>query len=631
MNITHRPLVCSSFLLAALGIIWEPQSSLAQSSAADDSFKPPEISTWATSVYYSSVPALAGATVEVWHRAGLGYIFKPYVAVDWQAVGADIEEECSTSDRATITVNVQFDANIVRQQAVQAIRSNHTEDLNNLTAVNLRAFPFASLRVVTGAQASDGLSTKERLRLPDVEEISIANYTTGLNTSVLGTRPIHIEDSCEALRKIHLRKSLQAHAFITYDTSKISSAYISLNQVSKTNAFVDLLYDEKETGEKKILRSSSSGGWGINMTGFSIGKSSSSSSIQPIDTRERFVTDRTLSHAIAKAASQISVKTLATDGETPMSHSEVLVLVNNFVMGNATPIRADFEGDSDSGWQLATQYGTHPLRKEDIDELIQAKTDLELNAQTEHEGSFKMADYFEVEGKDKREQLQHLIDDLKWEKKGTEYIPISVTLFQVRGEDLSIQASMNWENIVSETANGLMFVDLSVVDLERADFRQGFFEGQKAAQAPPKLLIQMPENLWINHVPGAPMQPPLNHTYSCTDPKTAHSTSLTMLNAGSAPNYDEYLSAVGCELATPANGPACASDSNCEFFTRTPFCLTSQAWLWWFTRMQQVHGIADNFWNFCSAGMPPAPPIPGTLPGPSPMGTAPYPGSSPPP
>lgn len=599
-----RPLIMS--VIALLVILSGSQRSLAQSNSDSGAFAPAEVTTWPTNIYYVPVPALTGSTVEIWNRTGFGYILKPYVAIDWNKFGDDIEKACEDTNQAIVSVDVQFDSDSVRQQAVRVAKQNLSTELTNLSAINLRAFPFASLRVVTGAQEEDGLETRERLRLPNVAELGLSNYTTGLNTSVLGTKAVLIDDSCDALRTIHSRKSLQAHAFITYDTSKVSSAYISLNQVSKMSAFTDLLYDEKETGEKKLLRSSSSGGWGINVGGFSVGNSSSSSSTQPIDTRERFVTERTLSHAIGKAASQISVTTLATDGNKAMSHNEVLVLVNQFVLDNVKPIRANFEQDSESGWQLVTEYGKHPLRQEDIEDLIQAKTDLTIDMDNEFDSSFKLFDWVEAEGRTKNEQLQHLVDDLKWEQKGKEYIPVSVTLFQVRAEDLTINSSMSWENIVSSTENGLMLVDLSVLDVERADFMQGVEEGARGAQPPEKIIFPLPSKL-IVQVPFQ-KEPPesLNASFACQDWKKGQSLAMDIAKTNPSATEADFFSAIGCERVNSMNdAQACFMEPQCDVIVREAYCMVSYKWASWWGNIIRSQNILIHPDDYCRPAQPP--------------------------
>ena len=573
-----------------------------------DSYQVPALKEWATNIYYPSIPHLGGAKVEIWETPSSGFVFKPYMAVDWQSLEAQLAERCDGRDPATeaeISAAIEFDSTPSRSQAVtvtkrafEGLPKSAHKSLEKLNEATLRAFPFASLRVTTGGRAGDDLPPYERRRLPDAEGISAAAYVTGLNTGVIGVKDVPIRDTCEMLRRIVEGKNIQGQAFITYDTQSITSLFVSLSQVGNSEAFTDLIYAEEQTGEKKMLWSSKSGGWGINVPGAYIGQQKSSGTAGTVDTRHRAVSNNVLTRAIAEAASSLTVTTVTPAGDkNPMAPEKVLSLVREFVMKRADALTANFS-ETDAGWELVTAYGKQPLAKVDVDEIIAIKTEQEDMAKTDQSVKYEGA-----EAGDKRDQLQKMLNDIRWEKKGGDYIPVSVDLRELRASDLDVNADMAWEDIVSTAGADLMLVDLAMIDLDRQEYRTGYAEGQKALEAPPKIVIP----LSIHHhivwpqAPGAPTPPGLGEYYSCQDPTSARGKAVQILEAGTKPEIDEFVKQIGCELATPEIGASCQNNTACRIYIRTPDCLTPNDWYIWYGAMAIRNGLDSHSapWSYC--------------------------------
>lgn len=368
------------------------------------------------------------------------YFYTPLIIANWedfQTQLGEIKEDFKAKDELlelSLLIN-HSDKEIEKNIEAKIIaiengkRIKEKKESITTTDISLNLLPFKFLKIY--AKVGD---TKQWLNEDDFIGITPEdNFTTQI--SMISERAYVIKGSFKQLLNFFNNRRtnlIWANLFgdgSPYSTTTISAIATFFNNTQNIKKIVG---DEDLIIENKVKSSSSGGGVGFSLGPVSLGGGSSSTIVSSEQKKKRFLNRTFVSDVIYESKSEIN---LSVDGE----FSKYSDLIKGFIdklFENKQKIEAKIEVINNDTIKLFNDQIDYTISSKEVDELLKSKPVIDKS--DENKETFT---YGGIKGEKETKNNFKTQDDIEWQKKGGDIVPIKVDLYLLSESQLKDEFS----------------------------------------------------------------------------------------------------------------------------------------------------------------------------------------------
>ncbi|QFG52720.1 tail fiber protein [Chryseobacterium sp.] len=368
------------------------------------------------------------------------YFFTPLIIVDWNDFEIQLNEKKDEFENLDNQLELslliyhsdkEIEKNIESKIIAieNAKRSKDKKENITTTDISLNLLPFKFFKVY--AKVGE---TKQWLNEDDFINITPEdNFTTQL--SLISERAYVIKGTFKQLNNFfNNRRTNLIWANLYGDGSPYSTTTISAIATFFNNSqnIKKIIGDEDLIIENKIKSSSSGGGFGISLGSLSIGAGATSSVLSNEQKKKRFLNRTFISDIINENKSEIS---LSVDGDTT-KYSELIKGFVDKLFENKQRIEVKIEITNNNLVKLFNDQIEYTMSAKESEELLKSKPVIDKSDKNKE--SFT---YGGIKGEKDTENNFKTQDDIEWQKKGADIIPIKIDLYLISESQLKDEFS----------------------------------------------------------------------------------------------------------------------------------------------------------------------------------------------
>ena len=393
-----------------------------------------------------NLPSYGGLKIAVYKsKGGQSYFYTPLILVDWNDYSESLENLEKDNDDLIqeISLVIQHSDENVESEIISSIvvaenNKLKTDDKKlaaSSIALNLLPYKFYKIYV----KLSD---KKIWLNEDDISNLTPEdNFTTQL--TLIHERAYIVKGTYKELNYFYEnRRTNLIWANLYSDGTPYSTTTVS----AMATFFNDSRNSKKIFGDEDIVRrnivnsSSSGGGFGISAGPVSIGGGISDTTVTTEKQIKRYLNRTFVANALSSSKSEIN---LIVDGDIA-KYSELIKQFVDKLFENKSKIEAKISVEANNTIKLINDQISN-VSIIDSESILSAKPRIDKN--DENDVEFK---YGGVSGGSKTKNNLKTQDDISWEIKGTDVIPVKVDLYllsetQVKDEFSSLAILFNRE------------------------------------------------------------------------------------------------------------------------------------------------------------------------------------------
>lgn len=368
------------------------------------------------------------------------YFFTPLIIVNWEDFEAQLNEkreEYEDSDEQidlSLLINhsdkeieKNIEAKIIAIENAKRVKDKKENITTTDISLNLLPFKFFKVYAKVG-------ETKQWLNEDDFVSITPEdNFTTQL--SLISERAYIIKGTFKQLTNFFNNKRtnlIWANLYgdgSPYSTTTISAIATFFNNSQNIKKIIG---DEDLVIENKVKSSSSGGGFGFSLGPLSIGAGTTNSVISNEQKKKRFLNRTFVSDIINESKSEIS---LSVDGDTT-KYSELIKGFVDKLFENKQKIETQIVVGDDNIVKLLNDQINYTMSAKESEELLKSKPVVDKSDKNKESFS-----YGGIKGEKDTENNFKTQDDIEWQKKGTDIIPIKIDLYLISESQLKDEFS----------------------------------------------------------------------------------------------------------------------------------------------------------------------------------------------
>lgn len=386
-----------------------------------------------------SLNSYGGLKIAVYKSKAMeAYFYTPLILVDWNDFeNSLIALEEDKNKIQEISIVIQHSDNRIESEIISSIIAADGVKKNADISLNLLPFKFYKIFAKIGDK-------KIWLNEDDISNLSPEdNFTTQL--TLMHERAYMVRGTRDELKYFfNNRKANLIWANLYSDGSPYSTTTVSAIATFFNNSknIKKIVGDEDLIKTNKVTSSTSGGGFGLSLGPISLGGGSSDSTVSNDQKTKRYLNRTYVSQVISENKSEIN---LTIDGDT----SKYVDLIKQFVdklFENKQKVEANIKIENDSTLKLTTdQINYVTLPPEQSEMILKAKPVIDKS--DENKESFT---YGGIKGEKETKNNFKTQDDIEWQKKGADIIPVKVDLYlfsetQLKDEFSSLAILVNRE------------------------------------------------------------------------------------------------------------------------------------------------------------------------------------------
>lgn len=408
-------------------------------------------------------PSAAGAELPIYCGSDTRKPFVgPYLKVDWPFMAGDVAVKCSGkdgADRIRIIAPIEFMSDIALAEAKAELAKDANFKPNPGSPMQLFAHPYASIVVFSGS----GTSRVERYHFPrDGMRLSSTGRLAQNDAHPVVIPPAYIEDSCMELQRLVDERDLQAEVYFQYLTVQKNVFTAHLKRFLDSSSYADLFSKQRQEGGVSVSRSGSSGGFGMNLPGFSIGNTSSSDRVTQRDTTQRFVTENLLLDAARDYTSRFNAtawRELSPESTSDKTTIEAMLIEE--LLKDSKNVELSFEQVAGSYSLVGPERYKFELNKDDAAFLLEVGAREGYTASTNQSATAPGPPPASVT--DNRTLSLPGGPSIKYERKEGKWVPKSVSLRAITRVNTAEDRVMSYTEARARSGEGFAMKPLQMV------------------------------------------------------------------------------------------------------------------------------------------------------------------------
>ncbi|MGQ7854903.1 tail fiber protein [Pedobacter sp. WC2501] len=372
------------------------------------------------------------------------YFYTPLILVDWKDYKDSLDqiEEKVPDDKKDKTIQeisivIQHSDPLVEAEMISKIRD--AQDLTNSSAVALNLLPFKFYKIY----AKIG-NKKVWLNEDDISMLTPDdNYTTQL--TLIHERAYLLKGTFNELKYFYNNSRtnlIWANLYSDgspYSTTTVNSIATFFNDSKNTKKIIG---DEDKIQKSKIISSSSGGGFGISLGPLSVAGAQSDTVVSSETQIKRYLNRSYVSEVIRNSKSELNI---TIDGDVS-KYTEIIKQFVDKLFENKQKIEAIVKIIDDKEIELMIdQINYASLTKENTETILKAKPVIDKNDDNKVEFT-----YGGISGKSDTKNNFKTQDDIEWQLKGGDILPVKIDLFlftesQLKDEFSSLAIFINRE------------------------------------------------------------------------------------------------------------------------------------------------------------------------------------------
>lgn len=356
------------------------------------------------------------------------YFYTPLIIVNWEDFEMQLTEKKEEFENKEEILELSLlinhsDKEIEKNIEAKIIaiendkRTKEKKDSITTTDISLNLLPFKFFKVY--AKVGD---IKQWLNEDDFIGITPEdNFTTQI--SMISERAYVIKGTFKQLSSFFNNKRTNlvwANLFgdgSPYSTTTISAIATFFNN---TQNIKKIIGDEDLDIENTVKSSSSGGGFGFSLGPLSLGAGTSSTVVSSEQKKKRFLNRTFVSDVIYDSKSEIN---LSVDGDIS-KYSDLIKGFIDKLFENKQKVKADIEVINNDTIKLFGEQINYTITSKQVDELLKSKPVIDKS--DENKESFT---YGGIKGEKETKNNFKTQDDIEWQKKGEDIVPIKVDLY----------------------------------------------------------------------------------------------------------------------------------------------------------------------------------------------------------
>lgn len=355
------------------------------------------------------------------------YFYTPLIIVNWEDFQTQLmeQEEFANTDQLlelTLLINhsdkeieKNIEAKIIAIENAKRVKDK--KETITTTDISLNLLPFKFFKVY--AKVGD---TKQWLNEDDFSGLTPEdNFTTQL--SMISERAYVIRGTFKHLSNfLQNKRANLIWANLYGDGSPYSTTTVSAIATFFNNSqnIKKIIGDEDLISETKVKSSSSGGGFGLSLGPISVGAGSSGSVVSSEQKKKRFLNRTFVSDVIYESKSEIS---MSVDGEIA-KYSDLIKGFVDKIFENKQKTEANIEVINGDTIKLFNDQINYTITSKQVEELLKSKPVIDKS--DDNKESFS---YGGIKGEKETKNNFKTQDDIEWQKKGDDIIPVKIDLY----------------------------------------------------------------------------------------------------------------------------------------------------------------------------------------------------------
>lgn len=355
------------------------------------------------------------------------YFYTPLIIVNWEDFQTQLmeQEEFANTDQLlelTLLINhsdkeieKNIEAKIIAIENAKRVKDK--KETITTTDISLNLLPFKFFKVY--AKVGD---IKQWLNEDDFSGLTPEdNFTTQL--SMISERAYVIRGTFKHLSNfLQNKRANLIWANLYGDGSPYSTTTVSAIATFFNNSqnIKKIIGDEDLISETKVKSSSSGGGFGLSLGPISVGAGSSGSVVSSEQKKKRFLNRTFVSDVIYESKSEIS---MSVDGEIA-KYSDLIKGFVDKIFENKQKTEANIEVINGDTIKLFNDQINYTITSKQVEELLKSKPVIDKS--DDNKESFS---YGGIKGEKETKNNFKTQDDIEWQKKGDDIIPVKIDLY----------------------------------------------------------------------------------------------------------------------------------------------------------------------------------------------------------
>lgn len=386
-----------------------------------------------------NLPSYGGLKIAVYKSEAIeAYFYTPLILVDWNKFKISLEN--LKNDKKTIQeipIIIQHSDEKIEKEIIANIIRTAKDKENSEISLNLLPFKFYKIYAKIGDR-------KIWLNEDDISNLTPEDNFT-IQLTLIHERAYLLKGTFEELNYFYKNNYLNLiWANLYSDGSPYSTTTISAIATFFNNSknIKKIIGDEDLIKTNEVKSSTSGGGFGLSLGPLSLGGASSSTTVSNEQKTKRYLNRNYVSQVISENKSEIN---LTIDGDTT-KYTDLIKLFVDKLFENKQKVEAEIKLDDSNNLSLTIdQINYVTLSPSDSETILKAKPIVDKS--DENKESFT---YAGIKGEKETKNNFKTQDDIEWQRKGTEIIPIKVDLFlfsesQLKDEFSSLAILVNRE------------------------------------------------------------------------------------------------------------------------------------------------------------------------------------------
>ncbi|MEM9086935.1 MAG: hypothetical protein AAGB23_13520 [Pseudomonadota bacterium] len=413
-------------------------------------------------------PTLGGESLTIvigrrLQEGGRSIYVPPFFQFDNRDYSAAFEEKCSLANEAeivTIPVEFRLSSRRVNEEVRDAVNAS---DTSNTSITSILSYPYAFLTLGYASTSQDEKSLKHLATLPvGVLAPSEDERATAVQDRdfFFEIRPIDITLPCKDHENI-VRRNIAGdfvfRAFTNVEVISETSFAIEFVNFARSSSSAKLIQDQKNRGFLRYQSESRGAQIGLNLGSLLGQVGGAAEETQANDTRSRFVTSDLILELASEYSSSMNIQSITRrGGQQGLRNREAIIqkLVDSYLK-SADSTLIEFRASED---------GTFTIVSNTLERLTLNSADIDALFETSNHPQASQKRSAALDGAQFNEERQFTDQrNIKWERKGGEWIPVQAELYLVGNLETSNAFFTQLEDIVATGESNVQMWALRVI------------------------------------------------------------------------------------------------------------------------------------------------------------------------